>query len=50
MGHVVSRCLFAAERIFLDAMDRSPIQQTFELGKSISKTGKGILNFVQLSR
>ena len=31
-------------------MDHSPIQQTFEFGKSISTAGKSILNFIQLSR
>ena len=30
-------------------MDHSPIQQTFEFGKSISTAGKSILNFIQLS-
>ena len=31
-------------------MDHSPIQQTFEFGKSISTAEKSILNFRQLSR
>ena len=30
-------------------MNHSPIRQTFEFGKLISTTGKGILNFIQLS-
>ena len=33
---------------FLVTMDHSPIQQTFEFGKSISTAGKSILNFTQL--
>ena len=30
-------------------MDYSPIRQSFEFGKSISTTGKSILNFIELS-